>query len=342
MSRRWLAWILGLVACDRSGTDSDTAANQMSASESGSESGDSHDSACVYTVTVLASADAIGVTGASASDVLAEAEGTFIGQIAWTSEVPLVYTGPSDPSALTLTVSYTGGEIRSIDAALGNCPNLGGCQCEPRLEVDVTWRLTSADGVLDETWVAPLLHEPESWHMAKPIGISSRFNADETQGSLSSASFTGEGELQWLEANVTFRNGAAEGRVDAFVLWNEWGGAGAAATFAALKDGARDLACHELTGDGACALAGCVALVGAQQILDCQCADFDNTFCFATAPHPDAPMTWYTHPAGDTWSQYDQVVALPSFGDATPEPWRACVDAPEVPGCECATDAPAC
>lgn len=339
MDRRWLAWVLGIVACDPSDKNVDSDANQMSSSESG----DVPDPACVYTPTPLANVDAVGVTGVSASDVLAEAEGTFTGQIAWTTDAPpLTYTGSTDPSALTLTVIYAGGEIRSIDAVPGQCNSLGGCQCEPRLEIDVTWHLTAADGVLDETWDAPLLHEPQSWHMGKPIGISTRFDADATAGSLSSASFTGDGELQWLEANVTFRNGAAEGTIGAHVIWNEWGGFGPAADLAALKDGVHDLACHELTNDDGCALAGCIAVAGSQQILDCQCADYDETFCFATAPDPDAPMTWYTHPAGDTWSPYDQVVALPSFGEVTPEPWTACVDAPEVPGCECATEAPAC
>ncbi|MBL8944345.1 MAG: hypothetical protein JNK45_14395 [Myxococcales bacterium] len=343
VQRRWLGWVFGLLACDTAdkGVDSDANLASESSTAGSSESGGETSSGCVRTPTVLPDVDAVGVTGLRASDLLAEAEGTFTGQIAWLNEPPLTYTGTTDPSALTLTLQYDGGEIRSIDAELGECPSLGGCACEDRLEVDVTWRLTSADGVLDETWVAPLLHEPQSWTMAKPIGIATEFQPDDTQGSLSAASFTGEGELQSLTARATFRNGAAQGSIDGLVLWNEWIGAGAAATFAALKDGAQDTACHELTGQDACAFAGCVPVGGHQQILDCQCGP-DEVFCFAVAPPADAPLAWYTHQAGDTWDQYDQVVALPSFGDVTPAPWTACVDAPEIPGCECATEAPAC
>jgi hypothetical protein len=342
MDRRWLAWMLGVVACDPSGKSSDSEANQMSASDSDGESGDAPPSGCVFTPTVLASVDDVGITSLSASDVLAEAEGTFVGRIAWLDEEPLRWAGSTEPSDLTITVSYDGGEIRSIDAELLECPNLNGCACEDRLEVDVTWRIVSADGVLDETWVAPVLHEPQSWTMSKPIGMIRDMPFDAIEGSLSEASFVTEGELESLDLRVTFRNGALEGTVGSQLIF--MGGAffGPAATFGALRDGVNDVACHEIDIEGACAHAGCVPVVGHQQILDCQCAPYDTTYCVASAPEPGAPFAFYAHPAGDTWSHGDEVVALPSFGEITPEPWRACTDAPDVPGCECASEAPAC
>lgn len=334
--------MLGIAACSPADKNLDSDANQMSASESGSsESGGEPNTGCVYTPTMLANVDATGITGLSASDVLAEAEGTFIGQIAWLDEEPLRWAGSTAPSDLTLTVSYDGGEIRSIDAEMLDCGELEGCACEDRLEVDVTWRMTSADGVLDETWIVPVLHEPRSWVLQKPIGMFRDLSLEEMNGSLSAASFVTEGELDSLDLRLTFRNGAVQGTVGSIVIWmgGAWGGP--AAHFAALRDGVNDVACHEIDVEGACAYTGCVPVIGHQQILDCQCA-YDDTFCFATAPEPDAPFAFYTHPAGDTWDQYEQVIALPSFGDVTPAPWRACVDAPEVQGCECATDAPAC
>jgi hypothetical protein len=77
---------------------------------------------------------------------------------------PAGYVGPTAASPSTIEISYDGGEIRNVDAVLVSpCEHDGPCPCEDSFEIDVTWRVVSMDGVLDESWVAPIKHQPTSF-----------------------------------------------------------------------------------------------------------------------------------------------------------------------------------
>lgn len=304
---------------------------------------DGDDVICAETPTVLGDLSTMAVTGRTAADILAEVEGSYTGTLAWSSDSLAPYVGAAEPSAVMLDIAYDGGELRSIDAELvRSCPHLGPCPCEDSFEIDVTWRLASADGVLDETWVAPVVHEPRSYQL-RPLGIRSPFALEDVQGSLSAASFDlAQGHtIRELVAEAELRGGAALGTLGV-ELATDMGsiGFGPTAEFAALR-AVEDDACNAIEGEATCAAVGCTAVTGLPLngfAPQCECGE-PVSFCFAAAPEPDAPLTLYTRVASDTWEQWDEVVALPNLGEPPPSPWRACTDAPEIEGCACA-DAP--
>jgi hypothetical protein len=66
------------------------------------------------------------------------------------------WTGPTAPSALSLTATYTGGKIICTPVSRGSCPNNAPCAVALRqptlsLELDLTFK--TADGVFDEHFV---------------------------------------------------------------------------------------------------------------------------------------------------------------------------------------------
>jgi hypothetical protein len=358
---RWLvAWMVCMAGCvaaaekdgpseasgdSGAGTDATSSAGDFTGSESASESGDPVGN-CVEHPSVLSDTAAVGVTGMTAAELLEEVEGSYAGSITWFADAPTNYLGSTAPSPMTLTLTYDGGEIRSIDAELVTpCETDGPCPCEDSLEVDVIWRLVGEDGVLDETWVAPVIHQPGSWFMASALGIHHEFQPDETEGSLSAASFGLEdgAELQQLEARAELGSGAAQGSINAEVLWMDWAGFGPIANFAGVR-AVDDAACNELDGEQACIASGCSAATG-QRLYGvapaCDCSPTES-FCFAAAPADDAPTTLYTRVVSDAYDQWDEVVALPMLADPPPPPWRACTDAPEIDACACFADQQPC
>jgi len=361
MDRRWLVGVMVLGGCVASdGGDSD--ANLMSASatdatdsatgnvdptvgESSGESGD-YGGNCVETPSVVGDGATVGITGRTADEIIADVAGTYAGSITWSAEGPVAYQGSSAPTPMTLMLTYDGGEIRNIDAMLVHaCEHDGPCPCEDSFEIDVTWRLVSDDGVLDESWVAPVLHQPGSFFMSSALGIHHDFQPDDTTGSLSAASFQLDGDtvLEKLVASADLGGGAAQGSINAQVAAMGWVGYGSIAGFAAVRE-VNETSCAEIDGAESCAAVGCAPVDG-QRIYgvapQCDCSPTE-TFCFATAPADNAPKQLYTRVYADQYEEYDEVVALPTLTEPVPASWRACTDAPEVDACACFPDVEPC
>lgn len=323
---------------DSSTSGATTTGADGSSSAGESTTGDTYAGQCDQIPTVVVDPDQVGITGISAREALVQAEGVYTGTIVWTADTPANYLGSTEPSALTLEIRYDGGEIRDVDAVLVHpCEHDGPCPCEDSLEIDVTWRLVSADGVLDESWTAPLVHQPNSWYMANPLGISHDFQPDDAAGSLGAASFDlGDSVLRRLVAQAELGDGAAQGSISTEIEMLGGIGFGPAANFAAVRaiDGG---ACNALRGEQPCGWAGCTAVTG-QRVYStppsCGCNDPEG-FCFAAPLGGEPVATLYTREIADAFESWNEVVAFPTLADPPPSPWRLCADAPEVPECAC-------
>jgi hypothetical protein len=110
----------------------------------GGQSGE--DPGCTDTVTVGLSSDTLdGVEGAfSADDLLAVAEGAHDGTLTWED---------GSVSALTVDVTWDGGEVRLVDSVYEGTADT---YCSPRIEVDVAYAFTTADGLFSEAGTAAL------------------------------------------------------------------------------------------------------------------------------------------------------------------------------------------
>lgn len=239
--RSRIAFSLVLAGCViDAGVGHDAGSSSGSTSADGSsDTGTNGGGRCDHHPMVLGDPLQVGLTGVSASDVLAAVAGTYTGAIAWMADTPAHYQGSTDPSALTLEIRHDGGEIRSIDAVLvEDCIDEGPCPCEDSLEIDVVWRLVSADGVLAERWNAPLVHQPGSFVMATDIGISHELQPDDTEGTLAASSFAPVDGwlLQRLVAQSELDDGNAQGTISTEL--ERLGAIGylPAATFTATRD----------------------------------------------------------------------------------------------------------
>lgn len=118
---------------------------------------------CVEKATVLAGVDVQSALGFAAADVLAVAEGSHEGPMAWGAgllEGPVqVQFGPeSGQGALTVGVKYEGGEVRFITSTPKDSEGFEGpyAECGDRLEVDVAVTVDSGGGAFAESFTAPL------------------------------------------------------------------------------------------------------------------------------------------------------------------------------------------
>jgi hypothetical protein len=238
-----------------------------------------------------------------------------------------------------MEIRYDGGEIRNVDAVLVSpCQHDGPCPCEDSFEIDVTWRLVSMDGVLDESWVAPVVHQPTSFSMAADIGISHDFQPDDTMGTMSAASFDlpEDFALLRLVAQSDLVGGAAQGSISTEIEMLGGIGYGPVANFAGVRE-VTDATCSALAGETACEGSGCTVVTG-QRVSGteppCGC-NSPEAFCFAAPLAGDPVPTTYTRTRMDAYETYDEVVWFPTLADPPPEPWRLCSDAPEVVQCAC-------
>lgn len=296
---------------------------------------------CVQTITVLEDLDAVGPTGLLPRDVLEASEGAFSGGMTWLAEGPVRYSGALGPIPLTIEVTYAGGEIRDVDAELVTpCQHDGPCPCEDRLEIDMEMRVRSDDGVLDEAWTVAVHHQPSyDGFGSNGTSIYHRFDPDETQGSLSRASFTLSDDvvLDEMVATGEFRGGSLAGGFNVQVALGGAGGGigfGPGATFGTVTS--LD-ACPEL-GSSSCSAAGCTLVSGVPlhgtPPASCRC-DSITEYCFSGAPDGESSPALYTRTVPDAYEPYDEVVlfdmpVVPGQGS-----WRSCNDAPEVALCGC-------
>lgn len=321
-------------------TSASSSGSTSAASATGAEStGGPYTGQCDEIPSVVSDADAVGITGVSATQILAEVEGVYTGSIVFMDNTPAGYVGPTAPSPVTIEIRYDGGEIRDVDAVLVSpCEHDGPCPCEDSLEIDVTWRLVSMDGVLDETWVAPIVHQPTSYFMSADVGISHEFQPDDTHGSMSAASFDVQDDfvLLGLVASAELVAGAVQGSISTSVEMFGGVGSGPVANFGGVRE-VTDAACNALTGEAACEGSGCTAITG-QRVSGttppCGCQS-PQTFCFAAPLVGDAVPTTYTRTWTDAFETFDEVVWLPTRADPPPAPWRLCSEAPEVVQCAC-------
>jgi hypothetical protein len=113
---------------------------------------------CEDSVRVLGSLDeASPLVGLSANDLLDEADGGFTADAGWASDTDVLTQSPLGGStALTVAVTYEGGEIREVDSKMVEDAQDMAVDCPDRLEVDVSIGVSTADGALSETWPAVL------------------------------------------------------------------------------------------------------------------------------------------------------------------------------------------
>lgn len=328
-----------VAAQDNPSPETSGSVGTTAAETSATSTGDPYAGACDERPTVVGDPQTIGITGVSAMEVIAEVEGIYTGSISFMDNTPAGYIGPTAASPSTIEIRYDGGEIRSVDAVLVSpCEHDGPCPCEDSFEIDVTWRVVSMDGVLDESWVAPVKHQPTSFHMSADIGISYEFQPDDTSGTMSAASFDLDDGfvLLGLVARAELISGAVQGDISTSVEMLGGVGYGPVATFAGVRE-VTDAACNALGDAAACEGSGCTAVTG-QRVSGtqppCGCQAPVN-FCFAAPLIGESVPTTYTRPWTNAQETVDEVVWLPTLVDPPPEPWRLCSDAPEVVQCAC-------
>ncbi|GEM_PF-4350390 len=113
---------------------------------------------CEETAHVLALDEASPIQ-MSGADVLGLAAGAHVLPLVWVErcgDAAFVDVGaPEKQTTVTLTVTYTGGEVRYVDSVLRVPPGPTyeiGVSCMPRVEVDVQLEAITADGLLNESW----------------------------------------------------------------------------------------------------------------------------------------------------------------------------------------------
>jgi hypothetical protein len=113
---------------------------------------------CEDTATILGDAGVVSdLLGLSADDLLAAAGGGFQVTAVWATETAILTQSPlGGETEATVTIAYEGGEVREIDSQPIEGENEIAMDCRPRLEVEVTITVATADAALDETWEAVL------------------------------------------------------------------------------------------------------------------------------------------------------------------------------------------
>lgn len=303
--------------------------------ESGSSSGDIYGQ-CEQESTVIA-IDEQSPLGFSAQDLLDDAVGTYTGALQWSQEGPVQYTGDVGPTGIEAEIVYVGGEARSVDGVLvQGCMHDGPCPCPDRLEVDVRLNITTADGVLDESFDAELVYtEDDSGFSLPGVSIRLEFDADATAGTFSSASLDIDEQwtLQYLEFGFSPESGTLGGSLNAAVEGIGFG-FGSIASIGMVQS--LDNCAAYFGGGTSCSLSGCSTSSGRPvwgNADSCNCGDAQS-YCFAGPLEGEPTPTRYTRSVNEGYDEYDEVVEFDVAADLGGE-WRACADAPEVGVCSC-------
>jgi hypothetical protein len=194
---------------------------------------------CEYRPSLLPSLDAVALVGASASEVLARAEGNYAGDLSWNGSVAS-HANNGNTTPVDIEIVYAGGEIRDVDAVLLQpCEHLGPCPCEDQLEIDVNVRIVSADGALDEQMVVALLYSPTNDYFGSPLPhFYHGFDPDAAPGGLASSDIAmPEGAtLRELFLTAEIDAGTCTGSLNAEIDMDGGIGAGPFASFTAITD----------------------------------------------------------------------------------------------------------
>lgn len=150
---------LALAGCGSSGSAGTTAGDgSAEASNGGSDDGSNTPRPGDAGAFALSSLDEPCEGGPTGRQLLAYVEARYAG-----TYVPPTSHPDAGPSALTITASYDGGAIECTPAPPFNCCQ--GCPCRtpppPTVTVDLDVGFRTADGTLDESFVAAALFSPD-------------------------------------------------------------------------------------------------------------------------------------------------------------------------------------
>ncbi len=293
---------------------------------------------CEHNETVIGLTEQ-SVVGLTPAEVIADGAGLYVGSLRWGQEGPVQYTGDAGPFGVEVEITHEGGEARSVEGELlVGCDHEGPCPCPDSVEVDVTLRFSTADGVFAEQVDAELVYTVDDSGFSAPgLSVRLQFQPDDTTGTLTSAALMviDDFALQYLEFDLHPSDGAVSGSVTSVVEGMGVLGAGNIASLGAVRS-LEDCGGFTYAGS-ACGLAGCAEAVG-QSVHGvapdaCTCSS-GQAYCFPAELEGEPEPTLYTRQLDDGYDLYDEVVAFPVNTDLG-GPWRACADAPEVSLCGC-------
>ena len=294
---------------------------------------------CVFESTPIGLEDDVPA-GVTPQALLDSAIGVYSGGIRWLDDASIPYVGGDlGPTALEVEVVYEGGEARSIvEASVVPCVEGEPCTCSTAVEVDVTLRIETADGVLDESFGAALRFGSDGTNTFVGASfIRILFAPDDATGSLSAASFAVEDgfDLESLEFNVIPDRRSLSGSLLASAVALGAQSTSEVAVLGAVQDAQ---ACHRFLRGGPaspCMLAGCGENVGypLSDEPECSCGELES-FCFPGVTGGVVQPTLYTRRIDNGFSSYDEVVEFDTEGVLGGD-WMQCSEAPDVALCQC-------
>lgn len=236
--------LLLAAACDPGDKASDTNADETGGDDDGNGDGDEEQpglgSNCGEEVVSIVEdlSAALPGFGGSVDDYLGLVEGSFAGEFSWLPNdgfLSIEHAGTS--SALTMSVSYEGGEVRLTEVELVGQPPQGGelaGECSNVLEVDMTLDFATADGLFAEALQVPIRIYSDAEH-ARP-GFYFSLDLAGLQGQLALDDFTvDQGSVSDLVLIGDFDGDAVEGSLNVEILSMDWVGFGAVAGFEAAR-----------------------------------------------------------------------------------------------------------
>jgi len=309
----------------------------------GGDDEDVFDGQCVKNSSVLSSLDVMSITGQTAADVLAQAEGEYSGIIRYVDSGIVSHKNVGTDSNVTVELLYGGGELRDLDAVLvAPCGHEGPCPCNDSLEIDVTLKITSEDGAIAETLPVVLTSTPsgDSFFFTPYPYVYQYYDPDVSPGGLQSSDLeVNDGTLKQVVITGTFSDGGMTGELNAEVDLFGATGLGPFAELAAVTE-LSDAACGVIR-DNACELAGC-ATAQMRDVYsngeECEC-DSSRDHCVASGGDGAATELWARI---DPYTGEYEVVAFDAVAEPLGEPWTPCSELPEVALCQCFAGMNAC
>ncbi|MGH1343560.1 MAG: hypothetical protein ACRBN8_18530 [Nannocystales bacterium] len=180
----------------------------------------------------------------SAADILGSIEASYAGELTWRpNDGPISVAHAETSSALSLTVTHDGGEVRLVEVELaGQYPNgqEGGAPCSNHLEIDTAISFSTEDGLFAETWDATV-RKIAAEHEFSEDGTPSLYRSIDFaahEGTLATSDFAFEGaQLQDVIVTAGFGEDEVTGSLLMEVRSGDdetgWIGAGDVASFSA-------------------------------------------------------------------------------------------------------------
>lgn len=173
----------------------------------------------------------------SVADLIAQADGNYEGSLTWNqNDGPVTVTFAGTSSPLAMAVAHLGGEVRFTEVEFaGEFPNgqEGGSPCSNHLEIDVQFNFVTEDGVLAESFVAPLDAYSHSEDPDPSFYLELDFDDPATHmGSASWDDFAfTDAEVEAIILDASFPGDAVDGSLNMQVLTMDWVGFGGIASF---------------------------------------------------------------------------------------------------------------